>query len=632
MNIRIFLILLISLNSFGQKNEFKDFFDLLKKGHYTKAESVLKKNNLKENELFIYLKILQQGNFDFDLGRSLKNKGSSSLEYNTWLLNNALYLYSGKKNELNNNNEVDAYNLLIQSKNLAQKRNDSVLTCLSIQYILEIYERFHIVINDTSYKYLVEEYEKYAYNDTEKKISKLYEYRIKQRSLEKYSKNYFWNVKSMLKNLNSPIFEAKRDLTHLTHYRLYDSLNYDSTTFYLKRLQISLQKEELGYFEKERLEATKINKAILEYESGKPHKALQTLDSVNIIKNDYMYKLLQRFLFFSQYKSHKALDNEVKYLRSLTNYYKIELSANQSASKLKISDQITKYKTLEKEKKIVQLQNKNLKTEAKRKKNRDIVIGLIILLCFFVIFFMLIYKNLKREQRIAEQEKELEIQKTEKLLKEQELASINAMIVGQEKERQRLANDLHDNLGSTLATVKLHFQHLKNNKGNPKVENLTELYDKTDDLLEEAYQKVRTIAHEKNSGVMANQGLLLAIKKLATKVSNSNQVLIEVQDYGLDQRLDNTLEITIFRIIQELITNIIKHANANEVHISLTNHEAMLNIIVEDNGKGFDATVLPQKEGMGLANIEKRIEHLEGTFEIDSTQGKGTHIIINIPI
>ncbi|WP_074408771.1 ATP-binding protein [Aquimarina megaterium] len=274
----------------------------------------------------------------------------------------------------------------------------------------------------------------------------------------------------------------------------------------------------------------------------------------------------------------------------------------------------------------------NLEIEAKRIKNRNLLLGSLSLILVGSIFVFLVYKNIKRKQQIAEQEKEIQIQKTEKLLKEQELTAIDAMISGQEKERQRLANELHDNLGSTLATVKLHFQHLQHNKDNPKLEHVEELYTKTNALLDEAYQKVRTIAHEKNSGVMANQGLLPAIKKLAKKVSNGDGLRIEVQDYGLQERLDNTLEISIFRMIQELITNTIKHAAASEIQISLTNHDSLLNIIIEDNGKGFDAKILPKKEGMGLRNIEKRVEHLQGTFEIDSTIGKGTNIIINIPI
>lgn len=237
-----------------------------------------------------------------------------------------------------------------------------------------------------------------------------------------------------------------------------------------------------------------------------------------------------------------------------------------------------------------------------------------------------------RKQKIAAQEREIEVQRIDKILKEQELQTIDAMILGQEKERQRIANDLHDDLGSTLASAKLHFQHLHKNIQNPKIKDKEALFTQTNLLLEEAYQQVRTIAHEKNSGVMANQGLLPAIKQLAKKISAANKLQITVQDYNLEERLDNTLEISIFRIIQELITNTIKHADATEVDISLTNHDALLNIIVEDNGKGFDATILPNKDGMGLKNIEKRVEYLEGTFEIDSTPHKGTNIIINIPI
>ncbi len=332
---------------------------------------------------------------------------------------------------------------------------------------------------------------------------------------------------------------------------------------------------------------------------------------------------------YDVYKSLNQIDSAFYYLE-LHKAYNDSLNVldrEKALAKLQ-----TQYEVTEQEKRIVQLLNTNLKSEANRVRNKNFLFASLILLLFGSITAFLINKNTKRKQRIAEQQQEIEVQKTEKLLKEQELTAIDAMISGQEKERQRLANDLHDNLGGTLATVRLHFQHLKNNRENTKIENIEELYSKTDNLLEEAYQKVRTIAHEKNSGVMANQGLLLAIKNLAKKVSNGKTLRIEVQDYGLEERLDNTLEISIFRMIQELITNIIKHANASEIHISLTNHDSLLNIIVEDNGEGFDAKILPEKDGMGLATIEKRVEHLEGTFEIDSTIGKGTNIIINIPI
>ena len=140
------------------------------------------------------------------------------------------------------------------------------------------------------------------------------------------------------------------------------------------------------------------------------------------------------------------------------------------------------------------------------------------------------------------------------------------------------------------------------------------------------------MAHLKNSGVIAKKGLLPAVQKLAENASVAGNLTIEVQDFGLDERLDNMLEIAIFRMLQELVTNIIKHANASEASISITQHDDILNIIVEDNGRGFNASNIQAKEGIGLSSIERRIEHMEGTMEVDSTPNKGTTILIDIPL
>ena len=204
------------------------------------------------------------------------------------------------------------------------------------------------------------------------------------------------------------------------------------------------------------------------------------------------------------------------------------------------------------------------------------------------------------------------------------------MIDGQEKERTKIAEDLHDNIGSVLATLKLHFENLKLNR-EKKHFNQEELYNKTEALIDETYQKVRHIAHAKNAGVIANQGLLVAVKIMAEKASIANKIAIEVIDYGLDKRIDNNTELTVFRIIQELTTNIIKHADASEATINLSLYDKNLNVIIEDNGKGFNPNNVTESNGMGLNSIQKRVEHFGGDFEIDSTLGKGTSIIINIP-
>lgn len=270
-----------------------------------------------------------------------------------------------------------------------------------------------------------------------------------------------------------------------------------------------------------------------------------------------------------------------------------------------------------------------LELDAQSRKNRNWATALGLLLVFGGALAFLIHSNTKRKQLLAEQQKTLQEQKVATLLKEQELTTIDAMIEGQEKERQRIANDLHDDLGGLMATVKLHFNSL-----HSKIKDDTdELYKKTNQLIDEAYEKIRVIAHAKNSGVIAKQGLLKAVEQMAEKVSAANGISIEVKDFGLDNRMENSLELTLFRIIQELITNIIKHGQAAKANIHLTNHGDTLNILVEDNGIGFNTHKIPtESSGMGLKSIDKRVAHLEGTLHIESEPGKGATVIIDIPL
>ncbi|MEM8926785.1 MAG: ATP-binding protein [Bacteroidota bacterium] len=286
---------------------------------------------------------------------------------------------------------------------------------------------------------------------------------------------------------------------------------------------------------------------------------------------------------------------------------------------IKISESNIKLQTAEKEKQILIEQQR-----ARTIRNWLIAATLAILLGAGIA--ILLQKNTTKKRLLAEQEALIKQQRVDNLLKEQELLSIDAMIAGQEKERQRVAGELHDDLGSLMATIKLHFDNINISEEDLAMQN-------AQNLLEKAYQKVRGIAHSKNSGVMSNQGLLPAIKKMAHTITETGALEVTVEDFGLGERMENSLELSVFRIIQELVANTMKHAEATQLSIQLTQHEDNLNIIVEDNGKGFyRAKVAPKESGMGLAHIEKRIEHLEGNFTIDSVMGKGTSILIDIPV
>ncbi|WP_290568236.1 MULTISPECIES: sensor histidine kinase [unclassified Leeuwenhoekiella] len=264
----------------------------------------------------------------------------------------------------------------------------------------------------------------------------------------------------------------------------------------------------------------------------------------------------------------------------------------------------------------------------KQKKKRFLLIAVTLgsLLIIALIIGSLVIQNSQKKRKLAEQQKDLERQKVSNLLKDQELASIDAMIEGQEKERSRIAGELHDDLGALMTNVRMHFEALENSPSE-------DLYQKTNILLDEAYTKVRSIAQAKNSGVIANQGLLKAIKDLAHKISQLNGLKINVQAHGMDTRLENSLELSLFRIIQELITNVIKHAQAKSLTIHLVNHGDSLNLMVEDDGVGFDPRHISKRsDGMGLNSIDKRVAHLNGTLEIESEPGKGTSVIIDLPL
>ena len=527
-----------------------------------------------------------------------------------------------------NSNNSKAFNYFSKAYRSSLELENTELRKACLLAILEFYRQEILQSNDLYKKYL-KEYRSIADQPIDHFWIILYEiiFYTKSKDLDN---RFFYKIKELerLSNLNKFNDQCISRFDIQKAYK-FEILNQkDSSVFYYQNI---IQKNVSLPFNKHLVFKSLIRLSEVHAKEKKYAMALQSINKAEKYKNNSDTLKSMFYLLRYQSKNLEKLHRYKEAYNTLKKSLEIEYDLDYRKNTLQNSELEIQLKTAEKEKKIVQLLNTNLKSEANRVRNRNLFIGAISFIAIGLLIALLLYKNIKRKQRIAEQQHEIELQKTEKLLKEQELSAIDAMILGQEKERQRLANDLHDNLGSTLATVKLHFQHLRNNKDNPKIQNIEELYSKTDTLLEEAYQKVRTIAHEKNSGVMANQGLLLAIKNLAKKVSNGN-LLVEVQDYGLEQRLDNALEITIFRMIQELVTNAIKHAKATEIHISLTNHNSLLNIIVEDNGIGFDTKVLPKKEGMGLATIEKRVEHLEGTFEMDSTIGKGTNIIINIPI
>ncbi len=391
--------------------------------------------------------------------------------------------------------------------------------------------------------------------------------------------------------------------------------NYEEARSYYAKVIPNAKKPFLKYM----VFGSFLRLGVLASEEDDLNAALRLMDSAStyINKRD----TLKSAFYIDRYKAEfyarsKQFDSAYSFLdKSLVAEYQLQYRKNS----LEISRMNVLYETEKKERQLLQ-------EKQRTKQNQNFLTVALAIIVLGSMIAILLQKNNSKKQRLAEQEHEIQKQKIETLLKEQELLSIDAMVEGQEKERQRVANELHDDLGSLMATAKLHFDGIAIDRKDTSLNTLGK-------LLEQAYEKVRGIAHSKNSGVMANEGLIPALKKMTRLISETSKISIEVEDFGLQERMENSLELTMFRIIQELTTNIIKHAEATKGSIHLTQHENSLNILIEDNGVGFDLSeVKTHKDGIGIYNIERRIEHLGGNFTIDSSLGKGTTIIIDIPI
>ncbi len=258
-----------------------------------------------------------------------------------------------------------------------------------------------------------------------------------------------------------------------------------------------------------------------------------------------------------------------------------------------------------------------------RQRNIFLISASALLLISLLIFF--IYRQKVINAKILSKKNEkIYQQKLSDMMKNQEIKTINAMLEGQEDERKRIGEELHDRLGSLLSTIKLIFTSLE-------IQN--ERFDKTVNMLDEACDEVRRISHNMVSGTLINFGLLPALNDIKEALELSGNLKVIISSFGLDgNRMASSYEINIYRIIQELMTNIVKHANANEVIIEVSKTEELIRIIVSDNGTGFDPKIANHKKGIGIKNMLSRVNKMNGTLHIDSDKSNGSTFIIEIPV
>ncbi len=300
-----------------------------------------------------------------------------------------------------------------------------------------------------------------------------------------------------------------------------------------------------------------------------------------------------------------------------------------SATNLKQSSTLAAiYETDKKQKAIFRLQNEKQAQLAAVKHDalfNKIFVGTIVSM---LLFGWLASKAVKNERKITRQQQEIQQQKIKELESERQLLTADSILKGQEEERGRIAKDLHDGLGGMLSGVKLSFVNMKENLVLPAAQ--LSGFERSIQMLDNTIAELRKVAHNLMPESLVRFGLEESLKDFCQSIQTSTGIQVAYQQTGEKRKLATQAQLTIYRIVQELINNALKHAAASRIIVQLSQAPAKTGITVEDNGKGFDPGLLDMKKGAGFRNIKERVYYCKGNLDIHSQPGNGTAVYIEL--
>ena len=255
--------------------------------------------------------------------------------------------------------------------------------------------------------------------------------------------------------------------------------------------------------------------------------------------------------------------------------------------------------------------------------------GLAALMLGIVLTGFIYYRYYQNKKRLLVTSGLLQEQRILELEKEKQLLATQAVLQGQVEERTRLAKDLHDGLGSILSSTKYSFAIVKENLVISK-EN-ADAFDRSMEMLDKSISELRRVAHNMMPEALIKFGLDTALKDFCNSVDQSGALHLTYQSYDLNETsIPRMTAASIYRIVQELVNNVIRHARASQALVQMIRKGDMLSIAVEDNGAGFDRSILGQGGGVGYLNLRNRVAYLNGTIDIETSPGNGTSVNIEI--
>jgi signal transduction histidine kinase len=287
---------------------------------------------------------------------------------------------------------------------------------------------------------------------------------------------------------------------------------------------------------------------------------------------------------------------------------------------LVIQEMQAKYESDKKEQQIQLLDSENKLKQAALERNYFLIAGLISLLLLVSLgFYLWQYRNRQKQLAVLQEQKVR--------LRE---AQVNAVIDSQEKERRRFASDLHDGMGQLISALQLTINSIRQNRSP---ENRDNLFENSEHILSDIHTEIRNIAFNLMPPVLIKEGLIPGLTELIRRISKSGVVKVSLSSHDMPARLSEVGEISLYRVIQEFLSNIVKHSKATQVTIDFTGYDDEIIVTLEDDGIGYSLDKFKNSEGNGWRNINSRINLIHATIDFDVVEGrKNNTVIINIPL
>lgn len=307
---------------------------------------------------------------------------------------------------------------------------------------------------------------------------------------------------------------------------------------------------------------------------------------------------------------------------SALNNFTDSLVARQNHNRILLND--ARYQSRQKETRISTLEKENVAKSITLQKRSLMMYVLLAALLVVLLMGALYYRTYRQKQQLQQQ-------RIDQLETEKQLMAAEAILKGEEQERSRLAKDLHDGLGGMLSGVKFSFQHMRENL--VMTPDNQAAFERGIDMLDSSIKELRRVAHNMMPESLVKFGLDAALKDFCHSVSESGAIQLSYQSFQLHNlSLDQQMAIGIYRVVQELINNVLKHAAAKNALVQINYQDGHMTITVEDDGKGFDTATLYNSGGMGWSNIQSRINYLQGKIDVQSTPDKGTSVFIEFDV